>query len=325
MGPRGRRPGPRCEGGGALAGSARRRLRLAQPLKRQQIPAIPIRSEDFAAQWMRAGLHDDRSKWGHVMGLTRLLSRPHTREQEPPWTLRRNPRTRRRRPSRRAAAAGDGHRVREPEGRRREDDVDAEPGRRARRGGQPRPVRRHGPAGQPDDEPGPEPGLDRALDVRRPRPPAPDPERDRAHGDRPGRLLDRPRRSGARPLEHDRPRARSREGAERGQGELRLRPHRHAAVTRPADDQRARCIRSCDRPGPVRVPLAARPRPAREHARDDPGEPEPERVDHGHPADDVRPTDAALRARRSRSSRRTSATSSSRRGSGRRSVTRRRP
>src|SRR5438093_13560562 len=32
---------------------------------------------------MRAGLHEDRSKWGHVMGLTRLLSRPLTREQEP--------------------------------------------------------------------------------------------------------------------------------------------------------------------------------------------------------------------------------------------------
>jgi chromosome partitioning protein len=32
---------------------------------------------------MRAGLHDDRSKWGQVMGLTRLLSRPHTRDQEP--------------------------------------------------------------------------------------------------------------------------------------------------------------------------------------------------------------------------------------------------
>ena len=118
-------------------------------------------------------------------------------------------------PTWRAAAAGDRHLLREPEGRRREDDLDAQPRRRARRAGQPRPVRRHGPAGQPDDEPGPEPGLDRALDVRRPRPPAPDPERDRAHGDRPGRLVDRPRRSGARALEHDRPRARPREGAER--------------------------------------------------------------------------------------------------------------
>src|SRR3954447_11096144 len=31
---------------------------------------------------MRAGLHDDRSKWRQVMGLTRLLSRPQSREQE---------------------------------------------------------------------------------------------------------------------------------------------------------------------------------------------------------------------------------------------------
>src|SRR5690349_10217053 len=31
---------------------------------------------------MCAGLHEDRSKWGHVMGLTRLLSRPQTRDEE---------------------------------------------------------------------------------------------------------------------------------------------------------------------------------------------------------------------------------------------------
>src|SRR6478736_1100862 len=31
---------------------------------------------------MCAGLHEDRSKWRHVMGLTRLLSRPLMREQE---------------------------------------------------------------------------------------------------------------------------------------------------------------------------------------------------------------------------------------------------
>ena len=32
---------------------------------------------------MCAGLHEHQSKWEVVMGLTRLLSRPHTREQEP--------------------------------------------------------------------------------------------------------------------------------------------------------------------------------------------------------------------------------------------------
>ena len=39
---------------------------------------------------------------------------------------------------------------------------------------------------------------------------------------------------------HDRPRARAREGARRGARPLRLHPHRHAAVARPADDQRVR-------------------------------------------------------------------------------------
>ena len=42
-------------------------------------------------------------------------------------------------------------------------------------------------------------------------------------------------------VEHDRARARAREGARRrSSDELRLRPDRHAAVARPADDQRAR-------------------------------------------------------------------------------------
>ena len=58
-------------------------------------------------------------------------------------------------------------------------------------------------------------------------------------------------------------------------GQLRLRPHRHAAVARPADDQRVRRGERRHRPGPVRVPLAARARAAREHARDGPREPEP--------------------------------------------------
>ena len=48
---------------------------------------------------------------------------------------------------------------------------------------------------------------------------------------------------------------------------LRLHPHRHAAVARAADDQRAHGLGQRHRPGAVRVPLAARARPAREHAR----------------------------------------------------------
>ena len=49
-----------------------------------------------------------------------------------------------------------------------------------------------------------------------------------------------------------------------------------------------------DRPGPDRVPVAARPRPAREHAADGAGEPEPAGRDHRHPADDVRQAAHAL-------------------------------
>ena len=44
-------------------------------------------------------------------------------------------------------------------------------------------------------------------------------------------------------------------------------------------------------PGPVRVPLDARPRPASEHASDDPREPQPRRRDRGDPADDARLAD----------------------------------
>src|SRR6266550_2066948 len=62
-----------------------------------------------------------------------------------------------------------------------------------------------------------------------------------------------------------------------------------AAVARPAHHQRARRGRRRDRARPVRVPVAARARPAREHALDDPREPQPERRHPGHPRDDVRP------------------------------------
>ncbi len=139
------------------------------------------------------------------------------------------------------------------------------------------------------------------------------------------RLLDRPRgrRHGA--LEPDRPRARAREGARADQGSLRLHPHRHAAVARPADDQRVRRGDRRDRAGADRVPLAARARAAREHAADGAREPEPEGRDHRDPADDVRQAASRTRARPTRSCARTSATSSSTRGSARRSATRRRP
>src|SRR5579864_7937753 len=89
-------------------------------------------------------------------------------------------------------------------------------------------------------------------------------------------------------------RARAPEGARAGQERLRLHPDGHAALARPADDQRVRRRHRGDRPRPDRVPLAARPRPAREHAADGAREPEPARLDHGDRPDDVRPPDHAL-------------------------------
>ena len=53
-------------------------------------------------------------------------------------------------------------------------------------------------------------------------------------------VVDRPRRRRHGAVEPDRPRARAAEGARAGQGSLRLHPDRHAAVARPADDQRVR-------------------------------------------------------------------------------------
>ena len=102
--------------------------------------------------------------------------------------------------------------LREPEGRRREDHVDAEPRGRVRRVGPPRALHRPGPAGQPDDEPGHRPRQGREVDVRRARAPHP------AHGGDPGardrhrRRLDRPGRRRDRDVHPDRPRALAREG-----------------------------------------------------------------------------------------------------------------
>ena len=64
-------------------------------------------------------------------------------------------------------------------------------------------------------------------------------------------------------------------------GPLRLHPHRHAAVARPADDQRVRRGDRRDRAGAVRVPRAARARAAREHAGDGAREPQPARRRRG--------------------------------------------
>ena len=104
------------------------------------------------------------------------------------------------------------------------------------------------------------------LDVRRARPPpadrAGDPDRARSTS---------PSRRSISPAPTWRCRARSAASARsrrrwRRSGTLRLHPHRHAAVARAADDQRVRRGDGRHRPGADRVPLAARPRAAREHA-----------------------------------------------------------
>ena len=100
-------------------------------------------------------------------------------------------------------------------------------------------------------------------------------------------------------------------------GDVRLRRHRHAAVARPADDQRAGRRERRDRARSVRVPVPARSGPAREHPEHDPREPQPSRRDRGDPARRCTTAGRSTRARRSRSSRRTSVTSSSRPGSAR--------
>ena len=185
--------------------------------------------------------------------------------------------------------------------------------------------RRPRPPGQPDDEPGPEPRLDRALDVRRARPSAADQRGDPRAGGRPRRLVDRPRGRRAGALEPDRARACAGEEPLPRQGRLRLRAHRHAAFARAAHDQRARRRGRRDRAGAVRVPLAARAGAAREHALDDPREPESRRQDRGDPADDVRRPHAARQGGGRDPRRKTSGSSSSTRASARPSATPRRP
>ena len=81
-------------------------------------------------------------------------------------------RTRRTVPSRTPDPRGDAldarDRHRQPEGRRRQDDDRDQPRRRARRGGTPGPLHRHGPAGEPHRRPRHQPQHRRALDGRRP-------------------------------------------------------------------------------------------------------------------------------------------------------------
>ncbi len=153
------------------------------------------------------------------------------------------------------------------------------------------------PQGQPDHVSGHGPRSGRAVDVRRPRPLDAGRGSHPSRGGRCRRLVDRPCRRGNGAFEHDRARARAAESAAPGAQPLRLHPHRHAAVPRPPDDQRAHGVGRRDRPRPVRVPLAPRSRPAREHAQHDPGEPEPRRRDQGHPPDDVRLAHACTAAR----------------------------
>ena len=131
-----------------------------------------------------------------------------------------------------------GHLVRQPERGRRQDDLHVEPRRRAQGEGAARARRRPRPAGQPDDEPGVQPGRDHSLDVRRARASPADRARDPGGGDRHRGVVDRPRRRRARAVGHDRPRALPRAGVRLRARALRLRPRRHAAVARSADDQR---------------------------------------------------------------------------------------
>src|SRR3954470_16598184 len=129
-------------------------------------------------------------------------------------------------------AQGPSDLVRQPEGWRGEDHYHPESRGRIRRKGQPRAVRRPGPAVEPDDEPGHRPRLARDVDVRRAREPRLDPRGHPQAGDRRGVLLDRPGGSGDRDVHPDRPRALAAEGVRSDPRGLRLHLHRHTAKPR---------------------------------------------------------------------------------------------
>ena len=149
---------------------------------------------------------------GHCLHSVRTLweGRARTAANDPAYGF---PRDQSEHPSgERAAEQGQGHRVREPEGRRRQDDDDPEPCRCVRRGRASRPVRRHGSAGQPDDVAGHRSRLAREVDVRRARPRHADPRGHPQARDRRRLRLDRPRRRRDRDVDDDRPRALAAEG-----------------------------------------------------------------------------------------------------------------
>ena len=103
--------------------------------------------------------------------------------------------------------------------------------------------------------------------------------------------LDRPRRSGDRDVDEDRPRALAGQGAAGRLRGLRLHLHRYAAVPGTIDDQRADRGRQGDRPRAVRVSVDAGAYPAPEHALDDSREPQSRCGHRRHPADDGRLAD----------------------------------
>ena len=206
-------PPARCDGNRALQRRARgRRIAPRKRLSRspseknaRKFGRILFDSRDFAAQWMRAGLHDHRSNWGRRNGADAPSFATAYAGTRNPWRRRPFRRTRPRRAkviafanqkggvakttstlNLAAALAEKGHRVLCV-------DMDPQGNLTMSQGLNPDSIERS------------------MFDVLVHRLPI---ENVIEHdGDRPGRVVDRPRRRRARALEHDRPRARAREGA----------------------------------------------------------------------------------------------------------------
>ena len=148
--------------------------------------------------------------------------------------------------------------------------------------------RRHGPAGQPDDEPGRRPRQGREEHVRRARPP--DPAREiivEREIDVAVASIDLAGAEIAMSAQIGRERS-LQKAIDEIRGDYDFVCIDTPPEPRAADRERAHRRRQGDRAGPVRVPLDARPRAAPEHAADDPREPQPRRRDRGDPADDAR-------------------------------------